>query len=286
MVRSHLLIVLGLALPATTFALSLGGGVGAFGGEVSEAKTEAKPYSFSGTAFGVKVVDPSGSLLSLMSNATGNYGRMLGAQQRAKESAEKGGDGKATYEARTSVNSTGSTQTLEVLWVGSGEFTNQDLKGKEVTDSDADILAIQGSLLGQITSWNGLGGLPLSVVAQFRMVMGYYDLMGKDPSGYQTEKNKMWITIPFGAAVVYDAPAGISVWGSAGYDPITGVISIFSTNVHQAWELGAGATWQPLGWLAVDAAWEHRISNVDNNDVWKFTTDGIQAQARIDFDGF
>lgn len=280
--RNVLAALLCASLPVTSFALSAGLGVGHFSGSTSGAKTNALPYEFGAPAFGLKVVDPSGSLLSFLSGVSGNYGRMKGAQDRAAQSA----DGTASYEVRTSVNSTGSTQTLEVLWATGGSFTSTTPDGRKVEDTDADLTAVQASLNAQLAAWNGLGGLPLSVVAQAKGVLGFFDASYKDAAGYATDEAKLWMTFPVGAALVYDAPMGLSAQVFAGYDPVTGVVSIFSSNVHQAWELGAGATWQPVKWLAVDASLTRQATNIDSRNVWSLATTSLQAGARIDFAGF
>lgn len=279
--RLALAALLCSSLSATPFALSAGLGVGHFAGSTSDAKTNDRPYEFGAPAFGLKVVDPSGSLLSFLAGVSGNYGRMKGAQDRAAQSA----DGTATYEMRTSVNSTGSTQTLEVLWATGGSYTSTAPDGRKIEDTQAELTAVQASLNAQLAAWNGLGGMPLSVVAQAKGVLGFFDITARDYSGYPINEGKIWFTFPVGAALVYDAPMGLSAQVFAGYDPITGLVSVFSSNVHQAWELGAGATWQPLTWLAVDASLTRQATNIDNRNVWSFATTSLQAGARIDFAG-
>ncbi|MEN9353807.1 MAG: hypothetical protein RL318_1132 [Fibrobacterota bacterium] len=280
-----------IALVLTIFAqqahsLALGAGIGRFSGTVQGAKTSAKPWEFQAPALALKVTDPSGSLLSLLSGAAGNYGRMTDAQRRARESAEKGGSGTATYEMRTSVNSTGSTQTLELLWADGGSFTFDDGAPGRTTDDAPDLMALQLSINSDITAWNGLGGIPLSALLYWKMVMGYLSAEAKGPLGYTHSEDKAWFTFPFGAAVVFDAPLSISPKVFAGYDPITGLISIWSKNVHQAWEYGAGATWTPFKWLIVDATFTQQSTNVDNNNVWNLRTTSISTGAQVDFDGF
>lgn len=279
--RIALAALLSSALSTTSFALSLGVGAGHFSGSTSGAKTNALPYEFGAPAFSLKVVDPSGSMLSFLSGVSGNYGRMKGAQDRAAQSA----DGTASYEMRTSVNSTGSTQTLEILWASGSSFTSTLPDGRKLEDEKADLTALQASLNAQLAAWNGLGGLPLSVVAQAKGVLGFFSVTTKDASGYLTDEAKAWFTFPVGAALVYDAPLNLSAQVFAGYDPVTGLVSVFSSNVHQAWELGAGATWQPMKWLAVDASLTRQATNIDSRNVWSFSTTSIQAGARVDFAG-
>lgn len=224
--------------------------------------------------------------MSLLGTAAGNYGRMAGAQAEAEKNArENNGYGTANYEVKTSVSSTGSTQILEILWAHDGTLDYKDASGK-ITDDNLDNFTLQGSLSGNITSWNGIGGTPVSIVPYWKMIMGYFDFTGVGKFGYKIEENQAWFTFPFGAAVVFDAPLRISAKAFAGYDPITGLVSIWSKNVHQAWEYGVGAEWAALPWLVAETSFTSSSTNIDNNNVWAFGTTALNFGARIDFDGF
>jgi len=271
----------------TAQAGALGGGIGYFTSEIDHPKI-AQPtrWSVSAPMWSFKYVDPSGSLLSFLGTAAGNYGRMAGAQAEAEKKAkENNGYGTASYEMKTSVNSTGSTQTLEILWAHGGSIDYTDAAGK-VVDDNLDNLTLQASLSENITAWNGIAGTPVSVVPYWKMIMGYFDFAGVGKFNYPIEESQAWFTFPVGAAVVFDAPLRISAKAFAGYDPITGIVSIWSKNVHQAWEYGVGAEWAPLPWLVAETSFTAASSNIDNQNVWAFGTTALNFGARIDFDGF
>jgi len=273
---------------AATQAMSLGGGAGYFTGEISEPKSSSTiRWQLSSPTWSFKLVDPEGALLSAMSTASSNYGQMLGAQQRAQEEANRtGGTATATYEVKTSVSSTGSTQSLEVIWAHDGEFEYSDsYEGKSV-DKAPDNLTIQGALSGNMFAWNGIGGISLSAIPYWKMVVGYMDLQAKGKNGAQHEVSSTWFTFPFGGALVYDAPLHVAVKGYAGYDPVTGLVSIWSKNVHQAWEYGAGAEWTPFGWLVAEAGFNAGATNLQDTELPKLSTTTLNFGARIDFDGF
>lgn len=273
-----------LVSSTATHAMSLGGGAGYFTGETSEPRNAGSgTWKLSSPAWSFKLVDPEGSLLSAMSTASSNYGQMLGAQQRAQEEANRtGGSATATYEVKTSVSSTGSTQSLEVIWAHDGEFEHTDSYSGKVVDKAPDNLTIQGALSGNIYAWNGIGGISLSAIPYWKMVVGYMDLKSSNSS----EVSSTWFTFPFGGALVYDAPLNISLKGYGGYDPVTGLVSIWSKGVHQAWEYGAGAEWAPFGWLVAEAGFNAGMTNLQETELPKFATTTLNFGARIDFDGF
>jgi len=280
---------LGLIVMATTasHSMSVGGGAGYFTGSVTEPKTDdTQRWTLSAPAWSFKIVDPSGSLMSFLGTATSNYSHQLGAQQKAEEEAKRNGVGSATYEVSNSVTSTGSTQTFELLWAHDGEFDYSDATQGASTDNAPDQMTLQGTLTANIAAWNGIGGIPLSALAYWKMVVGYMDLKAQGKAGYSVAENKAWFTFPFGAALVYDAPLKLSGKVYGGYDPITGLVSIWSPNVHQAWEYGAAAEWTPLPWLVAETGIVSGVTNLDSEKLWKFGTTAITFGARIDFDGF
>jgi len=276
-----------LAVVPAVDAMSLGGGAGWYSGEVSKAKNDYdNPWRFGAPAWQFKLIDPSGSLLSALSTASGNYGRRLGAQQRAEESARNGGDGTATYEVKTSVNATGSTQTFELLWAHDGSFESQEDAGWK-TDDAPDLMVLDGAITANLGAWNGIAGLDaLSLVASLKGEMGYLDVAADLGTGYERKETEAWVLFPFSLAAVYDAPLGLSARAFAGYDPLTGLVSIWSKNVHQAWEWGAGAEWSPKPWLTAEAALTNQTTNLSDDYVWAFATTVATFGARIDFDGF
>lgn len=269
-----------------SFAGQLGGGFGFWNMSVDDPKVQqAQRWSLAAPMWSFKFVDPSGSLLSAMGAATSNYSRQLGAQQEAEREAAKDGYGEASYELKTSVSSTGSTQILEVLWAHDGELEYSDDAGK-VVDEAPENLTLQMSLSGIFMPQTHLFGTPVSVVPYWKGIIGYYDFTGKGKLGYNIEDNQAWFTFPVGASAVIDGPFGTSARAFAGYDPVTGLISIWSANVHQAFEYGAAAEWTPLDWLVGEVGFTAATTNVDNNNLWAFETTALNFGARIDFDGF
>ena len=297
--RTHILVAgLLITFASSAPALSLGGGLGHLSLGVSEPSSDSyhESWKASSAIWSVKLVDPSGSILSGLSTASGNYGRMLGAQQKAQAEADRtGGTATASYEARTSVSSTGSTQYLEFLWSQGGTFENpadyHPNASHTLRDDSPDYLAMQATLGADLGSWNGVVVPAVSLVSYGKMILGYTDIkaVSGDPALHgagTTVSGKMWMAFPFGLSIVYDAPLHLSAKVFAGYDPLTGLVSIWSKNVHQAWEYGAGAEWAPLGWLVAEANWVHGVTNLQDTRTWKTETNTLGFGARIDFDGF
>jgi hypothetical protein len=251
-------------------ALSIGGGLGMFGADVSKAKMpQPNTWSLSSPTWSVKGVDPTGSMLGI-----------LGTPSDKNQS-------------KTTPYSSGSTVAMELVWIHGGtvDYTLSNAVGAapfyKGSDDDFKLFAYQFSVSENITAWNELGGIPLSVVPYWKFRTGYMDFedVGANVTTLDVAMG-FWYTLPFGAAVVYDAPLGISVRTFAGYDPVTGLISLMNKNVHQSWEYGAGVEWAVRPWLVAEAGIDGGSTNVDNSVVYALKTSVLNFGARINFDGF